>query len=85
MSVVVKPQPLTGLEVREFSMLIDGKWVQSQSGESIERVAPGHGVTVSRYPAGNKADVERAVSAARRALTMAAGPRRLLHNDHWYC
>lgn len=47
MSVVVKPQPLTGLEVREFSMLIDGKWVGSESGQTIERVAPGHGVTVS--------------------------------------
>lgn len=68
MSTIVKPQPLTGLEVREFSMLIDGKWVQSQSGQTIDRVAPGHGVTVSRYPAGNKADVERAVAAARKAF-----------------
>jgi len=68
MSTIVKPQPLAGLAVREFSMLIDGKWVQSQSGGSIERVAPGHGVTVSRYPTGNKADVERAVAAARKAF-----------------
>ncbi|MEL4068970.1 aldehyde dehydrogenase family protein [Ochrobactrum sp. GPK 3] len=68
MSTIVKPQPLAGLAVREFSMLIDGKWVQSQSGGSIERVAPGHGVTVSRYPAGTKADVERAVTAARKAF-----------------
>ncbi len=43
MSTIVKPQPLTGLEVREFSMLIDGKWVGSDSGKSIERVAPAMG------------------------------------------
>src|SRR5690606_16468541 len=68
MSTIVKPQPLTGLEVREFSMLIDGKWVQSESGQTIDRAAPGQGVTVSRYPAGNTADVERAVAAARKAF-----------------
>ncbi len=68
MSVLVKPQPLKGLEVRDFSMLIDGKWVASASGEKIARTAPGHGVTVSRYPAGGKADVEKAIAAARKAF-----------------
>lgn len=29
----------------------------SESGQTIERGVSGHGVTVSRYPAGNKADV----------------------------
>ncbi len=68
MSVLVKPQPLKGLEVRDFSMLIDGKWVASASGEKIARTAPGHGVTVSRIPAGGKADVEKAIAAARKAF-----------------
>ncbi|PWL19587.1 sorbosone dehydrogenase [Falsochrobactrum shanghaiense] len=68
MSVIVKPQPLAGLEIREFSMLIDGKWVAAASGQTIERVAPGHGVTVSRYPAGGKGDAERAIAVARKAF-----------------
>src|SRR5690606_2710482 len=68
MSVIVKPQPLAGLEIREFSMLIDGKWVAAASGQTIERVAPGHGVAVSRYPAGGKGDAERAIAVARKAF-----------------
>ncbi len=68
MSVLVKPQPLKGPEVRDFSMLIDGKWVASASGEKIARTAPGHGVTVSRIPAGGEADVEKAIAAARKAF-----------------
>ncbi|WDZ76507.1 aldehyde dehydrogenase family protein [Ensifer adhaerens] len=75
MTVLVKPKPIEGHKVRAFQMLIDGKWVDSAEGRTIERVAPGHGVVVSRYQAGTKVDAEKAIAAARRAFDEGAWPR----------
>lgn len=75
MTVLVKPKPIDGQKVRAFQMLIDGKWVDSAEGRTIERVAPGHGVVVSRYQAGTKADAEKAIAAARRAFDEGTWPR----------
>lgn len=75
MTVQIRPQPLSGFDVREFRMLIDGKWVSGKEGGIIERVAPGHGVTVSRYHAASKADAEQAIAAARRAFDNGPWPR----------
>ncbi|WP_077968452.1 aldehyde dehydrogenase family protein [Ensifer adhaerens] len=75
MTVLVKPKPIEGHKVRAFQMLIDGKWVDSAEGRTIERVAPGHGVVVSRYQAGTKADAEKAIAAARRAFDEGSWPR----------
>jgi betaine-aldehyde dehydrogenase len=67
MTAHVKPKALDNFQARDFRMLIDGVWTEG-SGNPIERVAPGHGVVVSRYPAGTKADAERAIAAARKAF-----------------
>ncbi|MDF8352559.1 aldehyde dehydrogenase family protein [Ensifer adhaerens] len=75
MTVLVKPKSIDGQKVRAFQMLIDGKWVDSAEGRTIERVAPGHGVVVSRYQAGTKADAEKAIAAARRAFDEGTWPR----------
>ncbi len=68
MTVVVRPKPLADLTVREFRMLIDGRWVNGSEGHTLERVAPSHGVSVSRYQAATELDAERAIAAARRAF-----------------
>ncbi|MBP1885563.1 aldehyde dehydrogenase family protein [Sinorhizobium mexicanum] len=75
MTVLVKPKALGDYKVREFRMLIDGKWVDGAEGRTLERVAPGHGVTVSRYQAAAKVDAERAIAAARRAFDDGPWPR----------
>uniref|UniRef100_UPI0005B41428 aldehyde dehydrogenase family protein n=1 Tax=Rhizobium fredii TaxID=380 RepID=UPI0005B41428 len=75
MTVLVRPKPLGDDKVREFRMLIDGKWVDGTEGRTIERVAPGHGVVVSRYQAATKLDAERAIAAARRAFDDGSWPR----------
>lgn len=75
MTVLVKPQKLADLKVREFRMLIDGKWVEGVETGTIERVAPSHGVTVSRYAAGTKDDSNRAIAAARKAFDDGPWPR----------
>lgn len=66
MTAFVKPKALDNFKARDFRMLIDGVWTEGDG--IIERIAPGHGVVVSRYPAGNRADAERAIAAARKAF-----------------
>lgn len=68
MAVLVAPKLLTGFAVRDFKMLINGEWVAALEGGVLERAAPSHGVTVSRYPEGTKADAERAIAAARQSF-----------------
>lgn len=68
MAVLVTPKPLVDLTVRDFKMLINGEWVAAIEGGTLERVAPSHGVVVSRYPAGTKADTELAIAAARQTF-----------------
>jgi betaine-aldehyde dehydrogenase len=52
-------------EIRRFDHFIDGKW-QAGEGGDITRNSPAHGVPVSSVRAGTAADVDRAVTAARR-------------------
>ena len=47
---------------------IDGQYLESASGDVTERVAPSHGVVVSRAAKGTEAEVNLAVAAARRAF-----------------
>ena len=75
MTVTVQPKALTDYKARDFRMLIDGAWVETDGGKTLERVAPGHGVTVSRYQAGTKGDAERAIAAARRSFDEGRWPR----------
>lgn len=74
MTIPVKPKALNSHEARDFKMLIDGRW-QVGDAKPIERIAPSHGVVVSRFPAGSKADAERAIAAARKAFDNGPWPR----------
>lgn len=53
---------------RPFQMLIDGRWTDSSSGETIDVVNPADGSVIAKIPAGTAHDVDRAVAAARRAF-----------------
>jgi aldehyde dehydrogenase (NAD+) len=59
-------------EGRAFMQVIAGKPVDSLSGERIDVVCPSDGLPFASIAASGKADVDRAVAAARHAL--AAGP-----------
>ncbi|EHS53140.1 Aldehyde Dehydrogenase [Rhizobium sp. PDO1-076] len=74
MTVLVRPKALSDTNARDFKMLIDGQWVEGGDAP-IERVAPSHGVIVSRFQAGSKADAERAIAAARKAFDEGPWPR----------
>ena len=53
---------------RKAGMLIDGKMVQAASGKSFPVYNPATGTVIANVPEGDKADVDLAVAAARRAF-----------------
>ena len=55
-------------------MLIDGKWVNAASGKTFETFNPATGEALARVAEGDKADVDAAVRAARKAFE--GGPWR---------
>ena len=66
-------------------LLIDGKWEDAQSGATVDVIDPATEETICHVAAGDKADVDRAVRAARKAFEdsdwsrmPAAGRERLL-------
>jgi betaine-aldehyde dehydrogenase len=68
----MKPQEM----FRRYQMLIDGKWVEAQSGQRFHRDSPAHGNPVGDYPLAGIADVDAAVDSARRAFDI--GPWRYM-------
>jgi phenylacetaldehyde dehydrogenase len=60
-------------KIREFistnrRMLIDGKWVDAKSGQTFPVYDPATGEVLDQCAAGDKADIDLAVKAARRAF-----------------
>ncbi|MGE3148167.1 MAG: aldehyde dehydrogenase [Pseudorhodoplanes sp.] len=53
---------------REHRMLVDGQWVPAKSGKTFDVYNPATGEVIGRAPEGDKADIEAAVAAARRAF-----------------
>ena len=61
---------------RAYRMLIDGKSVDAQSGETVTRESPGHrGKVIGEWPAGTTADAGLAIAAARKAFDHGPWPR----------
>jgi betaine-aldehyde dehydrogenase len=73
MTILVTPKTLANHTVRDFRMLIDGQWLNGNAAP-IERIAPSHGIVVSRFAAGTKADAEAAIRAARKAFDTGPWP-----------
>ncbi|MBI4150223.1 aminobutyraldehyde dehydrogenase [Candidatus Woesearchaeota archaeon] len=55
-------------KAKKYQMFIDGKWVDSQSKETLDIVNPATSDVLASVPKGNKEDVNAAVDAARRAF-----------------
>src|SRR3954467_2692227 len=49
-------------------LLIDGKWVAASSGKTFDSIDPSTGDVLARVAEGDKADIDLAVKAARRAF-----------------
>jgi aldehyde dehydrogenase (NAD+) len=56
-------------------MLIDGQWVESNSGVTFTTLNPATEEVIAQVPLGNRDDVDRAVKAARRAFESGPWPK----------
>ncbi len=72
--------------VKDQPMFIGGKWVNSVSGKTFSTINPATGETICQVAEGEKADVDLAVTAARKAFEDGPWPRmsasergRLMH------
>ncbi|MDE2573096.1 MAG: aldehyde dehydrogenase, partial [bacterium] len=65
----------TGTELRTTQLLIGGKWVDAQNGATYVDRNPATGQPLAEVAAASRADVERAVAAARTAFDEGAWPR----------
>jgi aldehyde dehydrogenase (NAD+) len=54
--------------VKEYGILIDGKWVKSNSNETFDNINPTNERLIARFQSGAPEDVNRAVDSAERAL-----------------
>ncbi len=54
--------------VKEYGILIGGKWVKSNSGETFDNVNPANERVIAKFQSGTPDDVNRAVDAAEKAL-----------------
>ena len=61
--------------VRQGRHLIDGKWVDSTSGRTAQLVDPAHNQPIAEVAAGDAAEADRAVAAARSAFDEGRWPR----------
>ena len=61
--------------VRDQKMLIDGRWVDAVSGRTFETINPTTGDVICRIAEGDKADVDLAVKAARKAFESGPWPK----------
>jgi aldehyde dehydrogenase (NAD+) len=62
-------------KVKDQLMLIDGKWVKSVSGKTFPTINPATGETICQVAEGDKADINLAVKAARKAFESGPWPK----------
>src|ERR1700740_2021270 len=63
-----KPRTIKPPQVKDNSLFIGGKWLDSVSGKTFPAINPATGGTICQVAEGDKADVDLAVKAARKAL-----------------
>ena len=63
-----KAKSVKAPQVKDQPLLIGGKWLDSESGKTFPAINPATGGTICQVAEGDKADVDLAVKAARKAL-----------------
>ena len=61
-------QPAETNTPRKYQLFIDGQWVDAESGKTFLTPNPSTGETLAEVAEADKADIDKAVAAARRAL-----------------
>src|SRR2546421_2924151 len=60
-------QPAAANTPRKYQLFIDGQWVDAESGKTFTTPNPATGQTLAEVAEADKADIDKAVNAARRA------------------
>lgn len=68
MNQMLKESQTSTLFKEEYGLFINGQWVASASGETIDMINPATGEHLSKIQSGNAEDVAKAVAAAAAAL-----------------
>src|SRR5262245_56317006 len=70
-----QPRLAKAPKVKDRPLLIGGKWLDSVSGKTFATINPANGETICQVAEGDKADVDLAVKAARKAFEEGAWPK----------
>src|SRR5438270_3427264 len=62
-------------KVKDQRLFIGGKWLDSASGKAFPTINPATGETICQVAEGDKADIDRAVKAARQAFEGGPWPK----------
>src|SRR5579871_3515571 len=63
-----KPKKIKAPQVKDQPLFIGGKWLDSVSGKTFPAINPATGGTICQVAEGDKADIDLAAKAARKAL-----------------
>ncbi len=79
MATATAKKPITAAvkapQVKDQKLFINGKWVNSVSGKTFETLNPATGEPICKVAEGDKADVDLAVKAARKAFEEGPWPK----------
>src|SRR5919198_5205445 len=70
-----KPRTVKPPKVKDQPLFIGGKWQDSQSGKTFPTVNPATGEVICQVAEGDKADIDLAVKAARKAFESGPWPK----------
>ncbi len=73
------------VKVRQTQCLINGKWVDAESGRTFETINPATGEVIARVAEGEKPDIDKAVKAARAAFDKGDWTRKMSARDRGRC
>jgi aldehyde dehydrogenase (NAD+) len=74
-AVAEKPRTVKPPKVKDQPLFIGGKWLDSASGKMFPTINPATGETICEVAEGDKADVDLAVAAARKAFEDGPWPK----------
>lgn len=74
-TATAEPRKIRPPQVKSQQMLIGGKWVDAVSGKTFTTTNPANGEPICNIAEGDKADIDKAVSAARKAFDSGPWPK----------
>ncbi|KAI0219196.1 Aldehyde dehydrogenase, mitochondrial, partial [Lamellibrachia satsuma] len=77
MSPSTTPEPVKNPEIKYTQIFINNEWVNSESGKTFQTLNPATCEKITDVQEGDKADIDKAVKAAREAFKLGSPWRRM--------